>query len=80
MDAASRNSFTKSMEYMDFSPGEAMIGKKVDYVFIGSCTNGRIEDLRNLQHLLKAGRRPKMLLYGLFPEANRLKNRHLKRD
>lgn len=38
--------FAKSLEYMGFSAGEAMLGKPVDYVFIGSCTNSRIEDLR----------------------------------
>jgi 3-isopropylmalate/(R)-2-methylmalate dehydratase large subunit len=38
--------FAKSLEYMGFAAGEAMLGKSIDYVFIGSCTNSRIEDLR----------------------------------
>ncbi len=43
----------KALEYMGFKAGEPMIGKKVDYVFVGSCTNGRIEDLRLFAKLVK---------------------------
>ena len=43
---AAKATFEKSLGYMGFHEGEAMIGKKIDYVFVGSCTNGRIEDFR----------------------------------
>ncbi len=46
-------SFSKSLKYMGFEPGEALLGKKIDYVFIGSCTNSRIEDLRMVAGYVK---------------------------
>jgi len=46
-------SFSKSLSYMDLQPGSQLLGKKVDYVFIGSCTNSRIEDLRQVAEFVK---------------------------
>lgn len=43
----------KALTYMQFSPEEKVDDQKVDYVFIGSCTNGRIEDLRAVADLIK---------------------------
>ena len=47
------STYEKSLSYMGFSEEEKMIGKKVDYVFIGSCTNGRIEDFRVFASIIK---------------------------
>lgn len=43
----------KAYDYMGFKPGESMIGKKVDVVFIGSCTNGRISDFREAARIIE---------------------------
>ncbi len=48
-----RESFFKSLKYMGYDEGTPMLGKPVDYVFIGSCTNSRIEDLRMVAEFIK---------------------------
>ncbi|WP_423735136.1 3-isopropylmalate dehydratase large subunit [Chitinophaga caseinilytica] len=49
----SKASYEKSLDYMGFHENDAMLGKKIDYVFIGSCTNGRIEDFRAFASIVK---------------------------
>jgi 3-isopropylmalate/(R)-2-methylmalate dehydratase large subunit len=55
-DPASRRALEHALEYMDLRPGQPILGQKVDVVFVGSCTNGRISDLRLAAAVLK-GRR-----------------------
>jgi 3-isopropylmalate/(R)-2-methylmalate dehydratase large subunit len=52
-DPASRMTFEKALAYMGLEPGVALAGHKIDVVFIGSCTNGRITDLRQAARMLK---------------------------
>jgi 3-isopropylmalate/(R)-2-methylmalate dehydratase large subunit len=55
-DPSARRALERALEYMDLQAGQAILGQKIDVVFIGSCTNGRISDLRLAASVLK-GRR-----------------------
>ena len=57
MDSTSQTTYRKALAYMGFAEGEKMAGKRVDYVFVGSCTNGRIEDLRAFTNFVKGKRK-----------------------
>ncbi len=52
-----RASFLKSLDYMGLKPGECLLGHPVDYVFLGACTNGRIEDFRAFASVVKGRRK-----------------------
>lgn len=67
MDDVAKKSFTKSMAYMGFEPGESLQGKKIDYVFLGSCTNGRIEDFRAFASLVKGRKKADNVTVWLVP-------------
>ncbi len=55
-DGPGRRALAKALAYMDLRPGEPLLGRRVDVVFIGSCTNSRISDLRQAARVLKGGR------------------------
>ena len=57
----------KALNYMHFSAGEAMIGKTVDYVFLGACTNGRIEDFRAFASSAKGRHKAENVVAWLVP-------------
>jgi 3-isopropylmalate/(R)-2-methylmalate dehydratase large subunit len=56
-EISEQTSFKKSLEYMGLEPGSQLLGKAVDYVFIGSCTNARIEDLRLVASVVEGKRK-----------------------
>ncbi|MCF6167169.1 3-isopropylmalate dehydratase large subunit [Lutibacter sp.] len=59
--------YKKSLNYMGFEEGDTMIGKKVDYVFLGSCTNGRIEDFRAFASIVKGRKKAANITAWLVP-------------
>lgn len=67
VDPAGRESFQKSLDYMKFAPGECLLGKPVDYVFCGSCTNGRIEDFRAFASIVKGRKKADNIICWLVP-------------
>lgn len=62
-----RNSLEQSLTYMGFQAEDELIGKSVDYVFVGSCTNGRIEDLREVARAVKGKRKADNITAWIVP-------------
>ena len=67
VDEAGRASYLKSLDYMGFKPGEQLLGKPIDYVFLGACTNGRIEDFRMFANLVKGRKKAENVTAWLVP-------------
>ncbi|MBT8235840.1 MAG: 3-isopropylmalate dehydratase large subunit [Bacteroidia bacterium] len=68
----SPSTYKKSLEYMAFGEGDSMIGKQIDYVFLGSCTNGRIEDFRAFASLVKGKKKADHVTAWLVPGSHKV--------
>ena len=66
-EESNKVSFSKSLEYMGLEPGSKLLGKKVNYVFIGSCTNSRIEDLRLVAEFVKDKKKADNVIAWIVP-------------
>ena len=64
--------FNKSLEYMGLNPGDKIKGKKIDYVFIGSCTNGRIEDFRLFANFVKGKQKAESVTAWIVPGSKKV--------
>ncbi|NMA73121.1 MAG: 3-isopropylmalate dehydratase large subunit [Bacteroidales bacterium] len=60
-------SFQKSLQYMGFEAGKPILGESIDYVFLGSCTNGRIEDFRAFAEVVKGRKKAEDVVVWLVP-------------
>ena len=59
--------FQKALQYMGFKAGQRLLGTKVDYVFLGACTNGRIEDFRAFADIVKGRQKADSVVAWLVP-------------
>ena len=64
--------YQKSLNYMGYNEGETMIGKEIDFVFLGSCTNGRIEDFRACTEIVKGKKKADSVTAWLVPGSHKV--------
>lgn len=65
-------SFNKALNYMGFKAGDSIVGKEIDYVFVGSCTNGRIEDLREVAAFVKGRKKADNVTAWIVPGSKQI--------
>ena len=66
------SSFLKSLDYMGFKPGMKLLGHPVDFVFLGSCTNGRIEDFRTFAQVIKGRKKAENITALIVPGSKKV--------
>ncbi|ALM06969.1 isopropylmalate isomerase [Sediminicola sp. YIK13] len=66
--------YKKSLQYMAFGEGDSMIGKPIDFVFLGSCTNGRIEDFRAFASIVKGRKKASNVTAWLVPGSHKVES------
>ena len=68
------SSFLKSLDYMGFKPGMKLLGHPVDFVFLGSCTNGRIEDFRAFAQVIKGRKKAENITALIVPGSKKVED------
>ncbi|MDX1284641.1 MAG: aconitase family protein, partial [Draconibacterium sp.] len=74
LEGTDKSTYQKSLQYMGYNEGDAMKGKPVDYVFLGSCTNGRIEDFREFADFVKGKKKADNVTAWLVPGSKAVEN------
>ncbi len=74
MVGSDKATYEKSLQYMGYNAGDKMKGKTVDYVFLGSCTNGRIEDFRAFAGFVKGKKKATNITAWLVPGSKQVEN------
>lgn len=74
---SNRLTFEKALQYMGYEKATPMIGKPVDYVFVGSCTNGRIEDLRDFASFIKGKKKAAGVTAWIVPGSKQVEKQAL---
>jgi 3-isopropylmalate/(R)-2-methylmalate dehydratase large subunit len=72
-DVSQRRAVHKALDYMDLSPGKPLLGHPIDVVFLGSCTNGRLSDLRQAASLIKGRKVKKGVQMLVVPGSQKIK-------
>jgi 3-isopropylmalate/(R)-2-methylmalate dehydratase large subunit len=67
VEESNKVTYQKALNYMGFEAGSKMAGKNIDYVFVGSCTNGRIEDLRDFAAFIKGKKKAANIVAWIVP-------------
>jgi 3-isopropylmalate/(R)-2-methylmalate dehydratase large subunit len=78
IDKDATSSFLKSLNYMGFTPGMKLIGHPVDFVFLGSCTNGRIEDLRAFAQFVRGKKKASNVTALIVPGSKKVEQQAIK--
>lgn len=71
-DEVGRLSYQKSLDYMGFKEGQSLIGTPIDYVFLGSCTNGRLEDFKAFADFVKGKKKAESVTAWLVPGSQKV--------
>ena len=65
-------SLEKALQYMGFEKGQSLVGKQIDYVFLGSCTNSRMEDFRQFCDLVKGKQKDENVIVWVVPGSKQI--------